>query len=53
MPMVVMPVRIGQLAHDERGAARSAARLAVVIGEQDPFLAMRSMFGVRPIMPCV
>ena len=39
MPMVVMPVRTGHLPHDERRAARGAARLAVVIGEQHALLA--------------
>ena len=36
-PTVVNPVRIGQLAGDEVGAASRAARFGVVVGEQHAF----------------
>ena len=49
-PTVVRPVRIGQLAGDEVGAARRAARLGVVVGEEHALVASRSRFGVRPAM---
>jgi len=43
----------GELSHDERSAAGRTTGLAIVIGEQHAGLAIESMCGVRPIMPCV